>query len=186
VTDTLIIPSNHVASPKLILDWIEQVSRRDFEAIGFLTRQARDRYHRQGKIKVYYENGEPTAFCLHSGLQKTRTVQIHQSLTIDPARRLLHQSALVHHLRVAARHAGAVAIKLRVADDLPANLFWMALGAEQYAQERGGKRRGRIINLYRLPLQEGSHRRTPPPYRREPHESTRPRPISQIETKATS
>lgn len=150
---TLILPSNDIRSPKHIFDWIEHVSRPEFEAIGFLTREARARYHHQGKILIYYEQGEPTAFALHSGNQHTGSVQIHQALTTVPARRLLHQSALVDRVITRAMRGGSDHLKIRVADDLDANLFWRARGFQLIDQIKGGSRRARILNLYRLPLE---------------------------------
>jgi hypothetical protein len=148
----LILPTNHVLAHPHVDDWIAQVSRSETDAIGFLCHEARQRHHRKGLIWTCEEDGDLVAFCVRSPLQKSGTVQIHQSFTIDPARRLDHQRALVTRIAELALLQGAHTLILKCADDLAANLFWTAVGFEPYDQTKGGRRRGRIINHFRLPL----------------------------------
>ena len=153
----LILPTNHVLASSHVDDWMRTVSRTETDAIGFLPNEARARHHRKGLIWTAEEHGELVAFCVRSPLQKSGTVQIHQAFTIDPARRYYFQTALVGKIAELARSDGAKAVILKCADDLSANMFWTAVGFDHYDQTKGGRRRGRLINHFRLRIDLPPH-----------------------------
>lgn len=147
-----VLQTNSIGANPHATRWLEEASRRETDAIGFLPRSALERHHHKGLIFTVEEDGELLGFNIRSPLQPGYTIQIHQAFTVDAVRRLAHQTKLICHIASQARSERAVAIILKCGDDLEANRFWKAIGFEQFDQTRGGKRRGRLINHFRFPL----------------------------------
>ena len=120
---------------------------RGTNALGFIPRTKLEHYHRRGQVLVATENGDLCGMLIH-GTGRNGIMRIHQAAVEYDARRIHHGLGLVEQLAIKATAAGCHVIRLRCADDLPSNAFWLAAGFFRYGQTLGGKRRGRLINLY--------------------------------------
>lgn len=149
---TIILRTNSALADRNACNWVREISRWETDAIGFLCDEARLRHHANGLILTAEKDLTMAAFIVHSPLQPGRTVQVHQIMTTERHRLQTMATQLVNEVATNARRQGAVNLIAKCANDLDANAFWRSIGFLQFDQTRGGRRRGRIINHFRLPL----------------------------------
>jgi hypothetical protein len=133
-----------------LADFCETLRRRDSDALGYIPAIAYQEALARGRVAIEYENDEPCGFAFWG--RRKRLIRIYQCVIHQDCRRILHATRLVAQTLAQPAAAGAAELALRVGDDLPANHFWQAIGCKLTGSQRGGKRRGRRINLYRLSL----------------------------------
>jgi GNAT superfamily N-acetyltransferase len=132
--------------------YADDLARKNSEALSFIPRPQIEQYARDGQLWIATENDEPCGFLIFgNGWPQTR---IYQACIQYDARRREHGMALVAALADKARSFGCSDIRLWCADDLDSNDFWRAAGFEYCASRRGGRRRGRVHNLWALRLLE--------------------------------
>ena len=130
--------------------FIDDLARKNSEALSFIPRPKLDHYARYGQIILGMENDQPCGFLVHG--RGSAVMKVYQACVCYDARRWRHGFAMVEELKRRALRSGCAAIRLRCAADLEANAFWLACGFSLVAVEQGGKRRKRLINVYRMDL----------------------------------
>lgn len=143
------------------LSYIVSLGKREYEAIGFIPAS---RYESiitgvgdvrpSHRLWIAEENGDRVGFLYATPGEAGGSLKVVQVCVQEDARRLEYGAALVSE---AERHAVRVqrgAVSLTVAVDLDASLFWEAEGYRLASVDRGGKRRGRLLErrYKRLPL----------------------------------
>lgn len=127
-----------------LVDYVVALSRRHFDEIGFLPESVLRDYFTRGHLLHAEENGEPCGFIVWGdGWPVLRVFQV--CIQYDAQRRL-HGARLVGQLIAKAEADGYESISCWVADDIPANDFWEAMGFRRLASRPGGRRRARVIN----------------------------------------
>jgi len=133
-----------------IADFCEALRSRDSDALGYVPAVAYHDALTRGRLELETENDEPCGFAFWG--RRKNLVRIYQCVIAHDARRVLHATRLVARTLALPGARGATELALRVATDLPANEFWQSIGCRVIGTQRGGKRRHRTINLYRLSL----------------------------------
>lgn len=144
------------------LAYIDQLRRRESEAIGFLSRSAyegvlagwddREGCRRNGRIWLAEVNAEPVGFVYATPGAEGRPAKVIQVCIQPDARRIEYGSALVAEVERWAEQLQRPGVSCRVATDLEATEFWSALGFELRGHEAGGSRRGRVLERRYKPL----------------------------------
>lgn len=141
-----------------IANWITGLMRHNYEAVGFIPEPTvQHRYVTLGRyILQTDDSGHNIGYLLHGALRRAQPVVISQHL-IDYDYRRRHYGLLAFNQFVErCERVGVSSIHLRVADDLPALLFWQSCGFQTLRIVPGGERRQRsIVEMYRpfdLPL----------------------------------
>lgn len=124
------------------VQYIEQLARSEYEAIGFIPRPRLEQYSARGQILMAQENDENAGFLVFGA--GWPTLRVYQACIQYDARRREHGASLVQRLIAEAQRRGCYLISLWCADDLPANDFWQALGFRHIATRPGGVKRGRL------------------------------------------
>lgn len=101
-------------------------------------------YHANGQLWIANENSEPCGFLVWGN--GWPVLRVYQVCVQYDAQRRLHGAALIGRLINKAEQEGYDRISCWVADDIPANDFWNAMGFVRMAQREGGKTRGRMHN----------------------------------------
>lgn len=140
----------HPALQSQIADFCESVRKKEAYCLGFIPAIAYTDSQVRGRLFVELENDEPVGFCLWA--KRKKTLRIHQTAIVEDARRIKHATNLVTQVLNDPANKRVNELRLRVADDLPANRFWTAIGCKIVGNVKGGKTWGRTINLYRLKL----------------------------------
>jgi hypothetical protein len=131
-------------------DWsfLDHLQRKHHDAIGFLSRMALEHAIANHRVLLALENGEPAGYLYgKTPYQRQEHVAIifQAAISFDARRRLLG-TALVEAF--AARLSECVTqLCLWCAEDLDANLFWLALGFVPVAT-RAGARRTRRTHVF--------------------------------------
>lgn len=129
-----------------MIDFIANLAKKHTDALGFIPRPTLEKYIDNGQVLIARENGEPCGFLVYgAGWPRLR---IYQACIQYDAQRQAHGLALVGRLIAFASARGYDAISLWCADDLPANMFWLAAGFQRLRSKPGGRRRGRQLNLW--------------------------------------
>lgn len=131
-------------------DFCEALRKREAYGLGFIPAIAYDQAIRRGRLFIELENDEPCGFCLWA--KRKKVIRIHQTAVVEDARRLKHATSIVTTVLNTREGKSAATLRLRVADDLPANHFWRSIGCEIIGTQPGGKTWNRTINLYQLKL----------------------------------
>lgn len=134
-----------------IITYVDSLAKKNSEALSFIPRPRLELYEEAGQILLELENNEPCGFIVHGN--DYRLMRIFQACIQYDARRREHGLALVKRLIEKAQHKRLEGIRLKCAQDLEANEFWEQCGFEIVQTIPGGKRRGRILNVWHLPLQ---------------------------------
>lgn len=152
----------HKPRPKrvdAIVRYACHLQRQHTDQLGFLPTVAIREYADRGQVIVATENDDPVSYVLfYTGRHGNRpkrdplTCRIHQLCTQYDARRLAHATHLLNQVIDIATAAHFLELQAWVADDLPANDFWQAVGFHKVAQRWGGERRNRLHNLWKLEL----------------------------------
>lgn len=137
------------AHPKM-LAYVDALQKKNGEALSFYPKQVFERESEKGRIFLGLLNGQPCGY-LYAGAQN-RDVKLHQVCIEYDARRRLYGAMLVAVMEQYADEGKACSITLRCGFDLDANDFWRAMGYQCIANQLGGVRRMRTINVWRKQL----------------------------------
>ena len=128
------------------LPYVLDLEKKHFEEIGFIPKPSLERYRDAEQLWVADENGDPCGFLVWgNGWPVLRVYQV--CIQYD-AKRRLHGAALIGRLLNKAEREGYDRISCWVADDIPANDFWEAMGFRKAGERQGGKKRGRKHNAW--------------------------------------
>jgi hypothetical protein len=131
-----------------LLTYVDSLQRKNATALSFYPRVTFERELSAGRILLGLLGGEPCGYVWHGAFGGI--VSCHQVCIQYDARRRLYGEGLIRVLEADAD--GSEAIQLRCAFDIDANDFWRALGYRCIAQQQGGGRRSRQINVWRKDL----------------------------------
>lgn len=109
--------------------------------LGFIPWSGIERAHHLGRLGVLYNNDDLVGFCLFG--PKRQSCKIFQIWIREDARFLVHGRALLSSVAWVALGRGLQRMSLWCADDLPAQLFWEAMGLERGQKRKGGRSTGR-------------------------------------------
>lgn len=133
-------------------DFIMALQRSNRESVGGLPRPAIEARLNRGTLLLGLLNDEPAGYLMFdvaAGL-----LRIPQACIQYDARRRRYGEALV--ARMLGDNPDVTEVRLRCAADVDANLFWRDMGFTCVGTTQGGKRRGRLLNLWQRWL--GDHR----------------------------
>lgn len=133
-----------------MIDYIDGLQRKNAEALSFYPRQVFEREQAKGRLFLGMLNGEPCGYLYVGALGQD--IKCHQVCIQYDARRRLYGAAIVAVMEQYASEGTAASITLRCGFDLEANEFWGSLGYSCIAQQVGGVRRMRTINVWRKQL----------------------------------
>lgn len=141
---------SHPAMQSKIADFVESLRKKESYCLGFIPAQSYMDAIKRDRLLISTENDEPCGFVLWA--KRKTTLRFHQTAVVADARRVKHATDIV--CGVLSRPEGKLArcIRLRVADDLPANRFWSSIGFKIVGNVPGGKTWGRTINIYNLDI----------------------------------
>ena len=141
-----------MASVSSYCEWLGlREQNKGTNALGFIPRPRLDQYESQGRILVAKENDELAGMLVH-GTGRGGVMRIYQACIQYDARRREKGLRLVADLEAKAMRMGCGTVRLRCALDLESNAFWSAAGFSLIDVEMGGRRRGRMINVYEKPI----------------------------------
>lgn len=147
----ILLPENaHQSVIDEAADFCEALRKKEAHCLGFVPAIAYTDAIRRGRLFIELENDEPCGFCFWA--QRKKTIRIHQTAVVEDARRIKHATSIVTCILNQPEALRAKRLRLRVADDLPANKFWKAIGCRIVGTQPGGKTWGRTINMYELRL----------------------------------
>jgi GNAT superfamily N-acetyltransferase len=119
----------------------------DGMCLGWVTREAFNGMHAQGRMVTCWNNGDCVGYVVWG--VSAGTCRIFLTWVRRDARLILHGRALVDHVEAIARARGAVRIDLFCAQDLAANVFWRAIGFDQLGWRWGKAKKARRHWLWR-------------------------------------
>lgn len=138
--------------PRKLLPYVQALQRKHSDELGFLPRQSLEEYWSRGQINPAYENGDLCGFLLYyDGRNGNRprarpdVIALHQACIQYDAQRVKHGTKLVTDLIDHAQRHRFRTIECRVRDDIPANVFWRAMGFVDHGRVLGGRRRDRRV-----------------------------------------
>lgn len=143
-----------VKEHKHLIPFIDQLQRKNADALAFLPRIVFEREAPKGRLFLGLLNGAPCGYA-YVGSKRSEVVRCHQVCIEYDARRRLYGAAIVAAIEEYAE--GASAIRLRCGFDLEANEFWRAMGYSCTEIVPGGVRRMRQINIWEKDL-SGSYK----------------------------
>ena len=133
--------------------------KRHSDELGFLPRQSIEQYAARGQLIISHENEDPASYAIYfTGRNGNRprvdpyTLRIHQICTQYDARRITHATRLINRIMDVGYAQQFHSIRAWVADDIPANDFWKAVGFTIVGTRKGGRRRNRRHNLWTFDL----------------------------------
>ncbi len=100
----------------------------DSKAIGWLPVKAFDTRAELDQITTVFRNGDNVGWAMAAPSKSRGVLKLYQIWVRPDARILEHGRELVSSLRQQARTARCWQVEAWVASDLPANLFWAAIG----------------------------------------------------------
>lgn len=110
--------------------WLHAV-QVDTHAIGFLPTKVFEFRSQSNEVFTVHRNKDLVGWCL-TGISQARNVLKCYQIWVRPDARILeHGRALIARLQQHARQHRCWMIEAWVAEDLPANLFWNAIGFER-------------------------------------------------------
>jgi hypothetical protein len=124
--------------------FVMALQRSNRESVGGLPRPAIEDRVRRGTLLLGLLNDEPAGYLMFdvgAGL-----LRIPQACIQYDARRRRYGEALVG--RMLGDNPDVSEVRLRCAADMDANLFWRDMGFTCVGTTQGGKRRGRLLNLW--------------------------------------
>ena len=143
--DDFVVVKTH---PSMI-NYIDHLQKKNAEALSFYPKQVFERELEKGRLFLGMLNGEPCGY-LYAGAEGG-DVKLHQVCIEYDARRRMYGAQLVSVMEDYAKNS--TSITLRCGFDLEANDFWQSLGYVCIANQKGGIRRNRTINIWRKWLQ---------------------------------
>lgn len=143
-------------SPKLTASVHDQryapwLQDQETHALGFLPRERFPEYEARGQLLFLTQGTEPLGYLLR-GPWKKRT-RIYQIVIQEDIRLIEHATRLLNTFLAQAEENHVHEVTCWCASDLPANLFWTAIGfhADGTRCRRKDKRRHQTLYRYRLP-----------------------------------
>lgn len=130
--------------------------RLDGDSIGWLPWEAYTVRHQRGDLIVAHRNGDLVGFILMSTVVQGEMRCLQVWVRRD-ARMIIHGKCLIEKLEQIATMRGAHVLRCWVAEDLPANLFWIAIGFTQKNWRYGTGRSRRRQFLYMRPIERTNH-----------------------------
>lgn len=100
----------------------------DSNAIGWLPTRAFDIRAERDHVVTVFRNGDNVGWAMAAPSVSRGVLKLYQIWVRPDARILEHGRSLVAELRGQARKAHCYQIEAWVAEDLPANIFWAAIG----------------------------------------------------------
>jgi len=134
------------------LEYILATTRCAHDNLGFIPAPTIQSFHldRGLWLPVTTRRGRRVGFMLHGPVRSGLPLRIYQCV-VEPDHRLREAATrAVDELRKRARDCGATEIILRCRENLPANAFWLAIGAQLIDQHPGGIRYRSPVNEYSL------------------------------------
>jgi hypothetical protein len=126
------------------MPFIMALQRKNRESLGGLPTPAiEDRILRR-TLLLGLLNNEPAGYVMYD--YRGGILRIPQACIQYDARRRHYGESLIATMMNS--HPEASEIRLRVASDLDANIFWQSLGFVCVGTVQGGSRRGRLLNLW--------------------------------------
>lgn len=113
----------------------------DSHAIGWLPTRVFDVRHEAGDMTVLYKNTDCVGYVMASPSRSRAVMKLYQIWVRPDARIITHGKELVAHIVERCITHRCYQIEAWVAEDLPANLFWRAIGFTQNNWRHG---RGKI------------------------------------------
>ena len=120
----------------------------DTHAIGWLPTAAFDIRAERGDLSAVYRNGDLVGWAMHSPSRSRGVMKLYQIWVRPDARILEHGRALVAEIQAIARSLRCFMIEAWVAEDLPANMFWNAIGFSRKSWRWGRGEKKRKHNLW--------------------------------------
>jgi len=152
VIETRYLPSHLWHTVRLICKHSCHV---DGHALGFLPLSAYDHRHERGDLIAIYRNDDLVGYAM-IGVNTSRECRILQIWVRPDARQITHGRALIHYIaKKKAEPTHCWLLRLWCADDLPANIFWRALGFE-YRGWRWGRKLKRKHLLWTIDLRHAA------------------------------
>lgn len=135
------------------VELVAGMMKQNYDAVGFIPTTRIELYERSGQIILQNDlRGRAAGYLIYGTALPGKPLSVYQTC-IDHDRRLLgFGETAVHALIERATVRNCSAIKLRCADDLAANAFWLSLGFEHTNTLHPGNKRNRAINVYVLQL----------------------------------
>ncbi len=118
---------NRHAQAELRKMWLHATAA-DTHAIGWLPVAAFDGRADKNEILSVENNGDCVGWCMSAVSDRRGILKLYQIWVRPDARILEHGRALISRLQEQGRRAHCWQIEAWVAEDLPANLFWSAIG----------------------------------------------------------
>ena len=143
-----------LAAPDDIV-YIDSLQRKNAEDLSFYPKIALEREILNRRILLARIDGDPCGYLYHGALI-SHSAPIHQACIQYDLRGMLYGALLVNTLITECKTSKVPrSISLRCGSDIAANGFWSAMGFQCVAVTKGGARRMRDINHWRLELQSG-------------------------------
>lgn len=136
--------------PDMLL-YIDQLQKKNAEALSFYPRQVFEREKENGRLFLSLLNGQPCGY-IYVGAPEG-DLKCHQVCIEYEARRRMYGAMLVVVMEDFAKANYCHTITLRCGFDLEANEFWKSLGYGVVAHRTGGIRRQRTINVWKKQLE---------------------------------
>ena len=122
------------------------------DAVGFIPQGEIEKALSEGRIYHQRENGEWVGYLLRGPIRPYEPVYIYQECMDKDARRIGSGRKCFEQLLYEAIALDASAIKLRCAEDLPSNWFWMAMGFKKIGEDKTPNYRDRLVFYYERTL----------------------------------
>jgi len=142
---------------KAIAKLAEHLRRKNAKALGFLPERTYGIAIERDRLVATMENDEPCGILLWA--RRTNRIKIHQTVIATDCRRLLHATHAVEAILDHPDAKGAKVLQLRVAMDLPAMRFWIAIGMRHIYTVRGKLWKGRKIAIMQMRLLQPNSRK---------------------------
>lgn len=131
-------------------NFVRQLARQERESIGHVPWSHYERMAPKDRFLLIHCNGQPAGFCLwhHAKKSKRTIIRVHQIAIVRDARRWRNATELITRVIQLPDNLTAETITLRCAEELPANLFWRALGFEVKAALNPPNKRNRSLFVW--------------------------------------
>lgn len=140
-------------APAIVKDivYVDHLQKKNAEDLAFFPKTVLEREIGNARIILARFNGEPCGYLYHGALRGV-DLKIHQACIEYDLRGRLYGAQLVRDIVALANAAGMSSISCRCGSDILANGFWQAVGFECIGISKGGARRMRDINHWRMEL----------------------------------
>lgn len=151
--DIVVASTNQLSSTKcseLRKLWVHGV-QNDSHAVGWLPTGVFDARAKSNEVTAVYRENELVGWCLRGRSSARRVLKIYQIWVRPDARIIEHGRALITDLVTIAQRHKDTYLEAWVAEDLPANLFWHAIGFTRTVWRWGrGERLRKIWRWFKL------------------------------------